>query len=436
MKKLFSLLLAMLMALSAFAGLGQALAEGGEGKVNLVYYSWEDENDYIKPVVEAFNGKQDRIHVEYRSFPSVNSEYWEKILVMLAAREPIDIVGVNGVTDYANFYSKGVLAPLSVPIKESSYDLSGYGPLVAQFGIPKENGEVEYYGLPHRRGVYAVFVNKTIYEEAGVEIPYGGWTWDEFIEIGHKLKKELPDGRTRWGTAPRGLAWNSPAFGAFLQGQSMLDDDFSNFRDGLLVLNELLNGEKASSPDYVELYQNPSQVTAGNFQATLLASHILGDWGVTNMKRYEREGTMDPSVVWDVVPLPYFPGMQNGTTYGSAITTGITSYSEKKAEAFEFLAFLCGEEGAKIIAEHGTMPGYQSEAVRETYLNIDRTKNLKAFTDAIVLPEGMPHPASSDLTDMVRREAELYLIGEKDIDTVCADVETQRKEIITNAGTF
>ena len=37
---------------------------------------------------------------------------------------------------------------------------------------------------------------------------------------------------------------------------------------------------------------------------------------------------------------------------------------------------------------------------------------------------------------MIRREAELYLIGEKDLDTMIQDVETQRKEIIERAGTF
>ncbi len=55
------------------------------------------------------------------------------------------------------------------------------------------------------------------------------------------------------------------------------------------------------------------------------------------------------------------------------------------------------------------------------YLNLDTSKNLKAFTDADVLPSAMLSPAATDLQDMIRREAELYLIGEKDLDTMIQD---------------
>ena len=46
------MLLVLLMALSSLSGLGQALAE--EEKVTLIYYSWEDENDYIIPICDRF----------------------------------------------------------------------------------------------------------------------------------------------------------------------------------------------------------------------------------------------------------------------------------------------------------------------------------------------------------------------------------------------
>ena len=432
MKKILGLFLVILMMATCFAPI--ALAAEGE-VTTLVYYSWEDEDVYIKAVVDAFNASRDDIQVEYTSFSSMNSEYWTKVLVMLAAREEIDIIGVNGVTDYSNFFSKGVLAPLSELIAAKNYDMSGYGALVKQFAID-EDGKAEYYGLPHRRGVYATFVNKTLFAEAGLEVPYDGWTFDEFVEMTHKMTKVLPDGRNQWGSAPRGLAWNEPHYAAFLHGQSPLDDDFSQFGVGLELLNQLINGPQKSSPGYTEMYQNPSEVTAGNFQKALLACHMLGDWGVTNMKRYQREGTMDPSVDWDVVPLPHFADTPNGTSYGSAILTGITSYTQKKEAAFEFLSFLCSEEGAKIIASNGTMPGYQSEGVREAYLDLDRSLNLKAFTDADVQPTAPAHPASTDLVDMIRREAELYLIGEQDLETTVANVERERKEIIERAGSF
>ena len=385
--------------------------------------------------MEAYNASQDKIHVNYTSFSSMDQEYWTKILVMMAAREDVDVVGVNAVTDYVNFCNKGVLAPLNDLIEESGFDMSGYGALTDQFGIVQDDGSVTYYALPHRAGAYCVFVNKTLFEAAGLEVPYDGWTWEEFIDMTQKMTLVREDGTQQWGSAPRGLCVNTPAFGAILHGQSLVGDDISHFRDGMEILNQLLV-EKKSSPSYTELYQNPSAVTAGNFQAGVLACHILGDWGVTNMKRYEREGTMDPSVDWDVVPLPHFEDMESGITYVSAVMTGITSYTEKKAEAFDFLKFLCGPEGAKIIAANGTRPGYMNEEVRQAYLDLDPELNLKAFTDATVMAESLPHPAANDVQQVTIAQTELYLIGEKDLDTMMADLETERLAAIENATNY
>lgn len=221
MRKLISSALALIFALSSLAGCGQsgssqpaseatstasAASAVPTEKVELNYYSWEDEDVYLQAVVDAFNASNDHIHVNYTSFPSMDSEYWTKILVMLSAKEDIDIIGVNGINEYTNFFTKGVLAPLSGLISENNFDMSGYGSLTKQFGIEQDDGTTEYYGLPHRSGVYATFVNKTLFEEAGIDVPYDGWTWDEFVDITHQLTKTLPDGRQQWGSAPRGFA--------------------------------------------------------------------------------------------------------------------------------------------------------------------------------------------------------------------------------------
>ena len=84
---------------------------------------------FIKELNSPINASQDKIHVNYTSFSSMDQEYWTKILVMMAAREDVDVVGVNAVTDYVNFCNKGVLAPLNDLIEESGFDMSGYGAL-------------------------------------------------------------------------------------------------------------------------------------------------------------------------------------------------------------------------------------------------------------------------------------------------------------------
>ena len=49
------------------------------------------------------------------------------------------------------------------------------------------------------------------------------------------------------------------------------------------------------------------------------------------------------------------------------------SYAKHPAEAWQFLTFVCGEEGAKTLASCGIIPGYSSDAIKEIFDALPQT---------------------------------------------------------------
>src|SRR5699024_2439900 len=54
------------------------------------------------------------------------------------------------------------------------------------------------YAIPKDRDTIALWYNKTMFDEVGLEYPNEDWTWDDYYEAAKKLTKE--DG-TQYGTA-------------------------------------------------------------------------------------------------------------------------------------------------------------------------------------------------------------------------------------------
>src|SRR5690606_13054407 len=57
-------------------------------------------------------------------------------------------------------------------------DLSAY----PDFSLTSAQHDDKLFGLPTGGNATAAFVNVDVFEEAGVDVPEDGWTWDELIE--------------------------------------------------------------------------------------------------------------------------------------------------------------------------------------------------------------------------------------------------------------
>lgn len=95
---------------------------------------------------------------------------------------------------------------------------------------------------------------------------------------------------------------------------------------------------------------------------------------------------------WDIAPMPVFKGQDLYSTWGQYQFAGIASKSRHPEEAFEFLSWLCGEDGTQIIAGSGNISGYMNDEIQEIYRDslpvICAAKNFLRFSISAMLSGG------------------------------------------------
>lgn len=129
LKKMTALMLSAAMITGMLAGCGGSKSEStgsdsaatedsasADGKVNLKFYIWSDEENYMKEVAENYNKSQDKVSVEVISI--ANDSYDDKLKVMLSAGSDADIVDIRTLNQVQQFKASGAILDLTDKVKE------------------------------------------------------------------------------------------------------------------------------------------------------------------------------------------------------------------------------------------------------------------------------------------------------------------------------
>lgn len=196
-----------------------------------------------------------------------------------------------------------------------------------------------------------------------------------------------------------------------------------------LQLMDRLYNQDHSHPNPVEM----EEIYTPGYEAFLdggIGMMINGDWTIQILQNLEASGTV--SCRWDAAPLPLSEGVEPGTSVGSNSYLAVYSGSSYPENAFEFLEFACGEEGASILASHYCFPSYFTEEGRESYKQNAGAIHVNFFFDAILQNEEGKHVLYQDLRDIFDKEAVSYLKGEKTLDQTMKDYLKERNNLNRN----
>lgn len=233
----------------------------------------------------------------------------------------------------------------------------------------EKTGTGPVFGLPKDFTTAVFYVNVDLFEKAGVKVPYGGWTWDEFEVACRKITDlgKLPEFKDRqiyganfalWPDTLRHVLWT---FGGDYFGPG-------GFRDVALErpeAQEALNFIRRLRLDEKTVF-NPSGIGKEGgqefFTGNIGMHGPVGRWMVPEYKNVK-------SFRWDVVPTPYKkPEFASTQMYYTAwsMSTG----TKHPDECFELIKFLSGPAGATMQSELGlAIPPLQSIANSPTFLS-------------------------------------------------------------------
>lgn len=321
--------------------------------VTLKVALWDYSNvTYYKTIIEEFEKKYPNITVEVVELPS--DEYDNVVTTQLSGKQDFDVVFTKGTPSLSALIEQGHIYSLDEYLKtDESFNPDNYNGLVDQLSL---DGKI--YALPFRYDNNLLFYNKDLFDKANVAYPEDGMTMEEY----HKLAAEMTSGEGNdkvYGSHVH--TWTSNVYAYAARTETFKFDDPSTYDSVIPYYNEILAmQDEGVVQDYGALKSSNIHYS-GVFYNQQAAMMQMGTWFINMLCENAKDFN------WGVCSLPNNEGMANENCLGGVTPVSIGAYAKHPAEAWQFITYVCGEEGAKVLASCGIVPGYSSDAIGEIF---------------------------------------------------------------------
>ena len=422
------------MALSACGSQGgdvsQAESLDANQQVEISFAGWSlKSSPEFQALADAFNKEHPNVKVNIKEYSA--DDYDTQLTTDLSGGTAPEVFPVKNLQKYYTYAvdSQGLadLSSIADGYKnDSNIDISQY------------NIDGKYYAMPYRQDSWVLFYNKTMFEKAGVAIPDGTWTWDDYIKAAEELKEKLPaagyDANSVYPTYHHN--WQS-VFQSFTTAQSASDSDgakknflsgdYSYMKDNYTNIFLKAQDEKLTV-DYNTSSANKVQYQA-QFGTEKAAMMPMGTWYAATLVSQQASGDAD-QFEWGMAPIPQSSSVKSesgkpitfGDPTGLAISASATG--QKQAAAVEFVKWASGEGGAKALAAIGTTPAYFSDAVVDTYFGVKGMANddltKKTWKEHDTRPENYVDKATNELQTVLKKTNSSIMTETDSVDNAIA----------------
>lgn len=363
-------------------------------QVTLTVSGWHNIRGFDE-LVERFEAEHPDVRIE--PLGTISGSYWDWLVVQAAGGTGPDVVWTNyaGVPRTA---PAGVLLPIDdLMLRE------GIDPVRDSF-LPVW-GQMSYagtaYAVPYYMAASGVYINMSMFDEAGLGFPSPNWNWDDLLAISDKLHRKNAAGQTiQWGFTTD--SWN------ITSGKGVAPFLWSNGGDIIDAEGEFALNRPESLQAlrwFVDAtFNHPSVYTPQDhesiaFYNAFRSEGIIGMWSTasSNNDSLLRITTAENLFEWDVAPLPMSPYSGSVVTYLQSDGLGVGAFSAHPDLAWEFvkLAFSTWYQQEVLVGKYGLLP-VRRDAV-PNYLSGDfLPKNKQVFVDAAVSARDfhkLPNPA-------------------------------------------
>jgi multiple sugar transport system substrate-binding protein len=342
-------------------------------KASITYGVW-DKNQVaaIDENIAAFNEIYPNIEVTVNQTPY--SEYWTKLQTQASSDTLPDVFWMNG-PNVGLYASNDQLEPISGAVDAGDIDPANYPEaLVDLYTLD----DVEY-GVPKDFDTIGIWANKALFEKAGVPLPEGDWTWDEFQKTASDISTALAaDGE--YGAAG-GMDGQTTYYNTILQaGGSVVDGSESGYASpesqaGIQFWTDLI--ASGGSPSIQQL----TDTTADQwFTSGKLAMYWGGSWF--------RSALTDTELEKDVVVLP-LPKGENQATVIHGVSNVVSAASKNKQAAQALQVFLASEDAQQQQGDAGAViPAFTG--TQDAFTSSMPEANLQVFLDALDYAQPLP----------------------------------------------
>jgi multiple sugar transport system substrate-binding protein len=352
---------------------GEYAAADSDLSASITYGVW-DKNQVaaIEENIEAFNEVYPDIEVTVNVTPY--SEYWTKLQTQGSSNTLPDLFWMNG-PNIGLYASNDQIEPITGAVDAGDIDPANYPEsLVDLYTID----DVQY-GVPKDFDTIGIWANTALFEKAGVAVPEGDWTWDEFQSTAADISAALSAGG-EYGAAG-GMDGQTTYYNTVFQaGGEVIDGDTSAYdtpetQAGIQFWTDLI--ASGGSPSIQQL----TDTTADQwFTSGKLAMYWGGSWF--------RSALTDTALAEDVTVLPLPIGEEQATVI-HGVSNVVAAASKNKQAAQALQVFLASEEAQQAQGDAGAMiPAYTDTQTAFTASMPDA--NLQVFLDAVEYSKPLP----------------------------------------------
>jgi len=338
MKKWICLLLTALLLISAVACQAQPAAEAPTGNApaadgeatTITFMVQAGSPQCMYDLIAKFEEANSDINVEVNEI-AANDTYDQLVLQTEAKAAPDAYMTFWTISAATN----GLAAEL-----DEFIDMDSFKSRFTEAGQGYGEWEGHVYAIPYRSGCSVMFANKTLFDNAGIALPYDGWTWDEFYATAEKLTDAANGvyGYSICGdSSDSGTEWQF--YSVLLQAGAKLIDENNkaafNTPEGENALNYILS--------MIDAGITPPSIASTNVdqQGEMMASGKLalfsdGPWFQSTIQ--DKAGDS-----YEIVALPMPTGAASGSLAGGT-AIGMSAISEHKEETWRFIEFMTSDE--------------------------------------------------------------------------------------------
>ena len=346
MRRIFSIGLAVLLVFSVIVACskGEEPAKDKEGKTTIQFWhSLSGVNgEYMDALIKRFNESQEKVEV-VGTFQGTYDETSTKLQQALSANTAPDVTMIERA--YVQMFAEAEVLENLKPFFESS-NLSEDDFVEGLMGHSNFNEKL--VSLPLNRSTPILHVNKTILDEAGLQVPT---TWDEMKTVANALVQKEGDEIKRYGlTMPYDtwypIAMISQSNGSFFN-EDHTGDGFNKNGIGKEVFQYLKDLQKTGA-----LYYPPAQ-DSGN-----IVNQMFSSGKVAMM--FQSTGTIggiSQTANFEYVTA-FLPKRDIYATPTGGGNVSMLASSKNKEEAWEFLHFMMDDPNGlqQLILESGYLP--------------------------------------------------------------------------------
>lgn len=393
-----------------------ALTTGAWGQqVRIKFSVW----DYsmapeYKMVIDEFEKENPGIKVDVIDIAA--AEYPDKMTIMLAAGEEVDVFAIKDFASYSNYLNRNCLTPLNAYVEKDKIDLKPYGEAL---NYMKHNNQL--MGLPYRSDIYILYYNKDLFDKAGLAYP-SNMTWQQFRETAKKLTSGEGNNKI-WGAYIH--SWRSQVQCPILltTDKTLVDGEYSFLKPAYELVLGMQNEDK-SIMSLAEIRTSNTHYR-GLFETGKVGMLYMGTWFIGSLLTDKHD------VNWGIAKGPHWPQNKPGATISGLTTMAINSKSKKKDAAWKLVSYFGGEKGAKIFASKGVLPGLRTSAVLDVYTSAegfpaDGKEALVTDKTTVEIP---PSPYANALDKMLSEEHNMIMTLQISLEQGLKNMEKRAKEI-------